>query len=78
MSIRWHGHPAIDWLFTGFIVLSAVVVSVRALTRNDLFNEAEANRSDDTQTTKATPLNRILIILVSAFIVGIAIIQFFQ
>ena len=78
MSVRWPTHSTRDYLFTGFIIFSAVAVAVRAVTSHYLFDESEANRSDSSRPTEVTPLNRALIVIVCAFIVGVAILQFFK
>ena len=78
MLVKWPTHSTRDYLFTAFIVFSAVAVAVRAVTSKYLFDDSEANRSDSSKLTEATPLNRVLIVIVCAFIIGVAILQFFK
>lgn len=78
MSVIWHAHSTRDYLFTGFIIFSAAAVAVRAVTTNEFFNDAEANRSDLTKPIKATPLNRTLIVIFCAFVIGVAVLQFLR
>jgi len=71
-------HTPEEYGITVFIVLSCVVVIVKACIQSEFLNESESNPSDLAEPMKATPLLRVVVIVGSLLIGAGALWSFFK
>jgi hypothetical protein len=62
-------HTPGEYGITAFIVLSCVIVIVKACVQSEFLNESESSPSDMAKPMKATPMLRVVVI-VGALLIG--------